>query len=314
MSSLKDLSLAIVTGGWSAERHENLTGAGAAQKTLRENGVDTVWIEVKKEQDFIPALSRRPLDFALLCMTEEVPIQGVLDILRIPYSGSGVLATALCLDKQKSKQLMLAAGVQTPAYYTFDVKGIDLIPDRVGWKAIEQRVGFGFPMVVKPNACGSSVGVSLVLDPAALSDALQRAAEHSDCVLVEQYIQGTEVTCPVLGDKIFPAVEVRTPTGIYDYPLKERCAASYSIVPESEKLLRAALEETVSTLRRVFSLENIWRADAIWDGTRLYVLEVNTLPYLGSPLGVMATSFRALGLDHYQFLAAVIGERLQRGT
>jgi len=314
MSSLKDLSLAIVTGGWSAERHENLTGARAVRKTLTENGIDPAWIEVKREQDFIPELSQRPLDFALLCMTEEVPIQGVLDSMRIPYSGSGVLATALCLDKQKSKQFMLAAGVHTPAYYAFDVKDIDMIPDHGGWNVLEQHIGFGFPMVVKPNACGSSVGVSLVTDPAALPDALQRAAEHGGRVLIEQYIQGTEVTCPALGDKIFPAVEVRTPSGIYDYSLKERCAASYSIVPESEKLLRAALEETVATLRRVFSLENIWRVDAIWDGTRLYVLEVNTLPYLGSPSGVMATSFRAFGLDHYQFLTAVIGERIQRGT
>lgn len=314
MPSLKDLSLAIVTGGWSAERHENLTGAQAVQKTLREHGVEPDWIEVEREQDFIPQLSRHPLDFALLCMTEEVPVQGVLDILRIPYNGSGVLATALCLDKQKSKQLMLTADVHTPVYRTFDDKDINKIPEGVGWNAIEQHVGFGFPMVVKPNACGSSVGVSLVRSPDALPDAFQRAAEHSDCVLVEQYIQGTEVTCPVLGDELFPAVEVRTPTGIYDYSHKERCAASYNIVPESEKLLRERLKEVVRTLRRVFSLENIWRVDAIWDGAHLYVLEVNTLPYLGSPLGVMATSFRALGLDHYQFLTAVVRERLQRGT
>ncbi len=314
MFSLKDLSLAIVTGGWSAERHENLTGARAVQRTLAENGIDPVWIEVKRERDFIPELSQQRLDFVLLCMTEEVPIQGILDSMRIPYNGSGVLATALCLDKQKSKQLMLAAGVHTPAYNVFEGEDVSKAFGHVGWDAVKQRIGFGFPMVVKPNACGSSVGVSLVTDLAALPSAIQQAADYGDRILVEQYIRGTEVTCPVLGDQIFPAVEVRTPIGIYDYSHKEHCAASYSIVPESEKLLQAALREVVGILRRTFSLENIWRVDAIWDGTHLSVLEVNTLPYLGGPSGVMATSFRALGLDHYQFLTAVIRERLQYGA
>lgn len=314
MFSLKDLTLAIVTGGWSAERHENLTGAQAVRKTLTENNVDTVWVEVKRGQDFIPELSQRRLDFALLCMTEEVPIQGALDIIGIPYSGSGVLTTALCFDKQKSKQLMVAAGIHTPAYYTFSVEGVKSILSHMDLSVIEQCISFSFPIVVKPNACGSSVGVSLVTELAALPGALQRAIEHSDLILIEQYIQGTEVTCPVLGDRIFPAVKVQTPTGIYDYSHKEHLTASYSVVPESEKFLHAALEEAVGILRNTFSLENIWRVDAIWDGTQLSILEVNTLPYLGSPSGVMATSFCALGMDHCQFLTTVIMEKFQHGT
>ncbi len=313
MFSLKDLKLAIVTGGWSAERNENLTGARAVQGILTEHNVDVAWVEIKRGHNFIPELLQPRPDFALLCMTEEVPIQGVLDIMGIPYSSSGVLTTALCFDKQKSKQLMVTAGIHTPAYYTFNAEEIRSLLAHMDWNAIEQRIGFGFPIVVKPNACGSSVGVSLVMEPAALPDALQRAMEHSERVLVEQYIQGTEVTCPVLGDRIFPAVEVRTPTGIYDYSHKEHLTASYSVVPESDKVLHTAIEEAVGILRRIFSLENIWRVDAIWNGTRLFILEVNTLPYLGGPSGVMATSFQALGMDHHQFLTAVIGERLQYG-
>lgn len=304
MKSLKDLSIAIITGGWSAEREENLTGASAVKKTLLENGVSPIYIEIKRGVDFIPKLYKHQIDFALLCMTEEVPIQGILDVMGVPYSGSGAFPTMLCMDKKKTKELMDLYGIYTPTFKTLTRK--DLVDKKTNLYS-----GLKLPVVVKPNNCGSSVGVSLVRETSDSKRTINLALKHSDEVIVEKYIKGRELTISVLGRKIFPPVEVISPSGIYDEEAKKNFGAEYKALLRVDKRMRLAINKTIEKLRDIFHLQNIWRLDTIWADEKLYVLEINTLPYLGSPFGVMATSFQSVGLNHYVFLQNIINEKLK---
>lgn len=304
MIKLKNLSIAIITGGWSAEREENLTGAQAVRKTLTENGILPLYIEVKRDENFIPQLLKQKIDFAILCITEEVPIQGVLDIMNIPYNGSGPLATSLCLDKTKTKELMNIYKILTPNYVAIKIHKQE--------EEIKKALKLKFPLIVKPNSLGSSVGLSLVKKSKDLSNAVMNAFKYSDLVLVEEYIKGTEITIPVLGETIFPVVEIISSSGIYDEFAKKNFRASYKPMKNTNPQVNSKIKKTVTTLKTIFNLENIWRVDGILSNNDLYILEINTLPYLGSPYGVMATSFGAINLSHYDFLEKIIFEKLKK--
>ena len=304
------MKIIIITGGWSAEREENLTAAKSVKQTLLKNGVSPLYLEVKKSTDFIPRLCRQKIDFALLCLTEEVPIQGILDVMNIPYNGSGVLTTALCLNKLKTKEIMKVHDVNYPSYFVLKKEGFPQFM-RVLKKSKKQTIfGIKAPWVVKPNSCGSSIGITLVKKKLDLAKAIKMALDHSSTILVENYINGKELTIPVIGDTIFPPVEIQCPSGIYDEDAKANFGAKYKALVKFSSEMDLEIKKTISNLRTIFDLKNVWRMDGIWEKGKFYVLEVNTLPYLGGPFGVLATSFQAAGLTHYQFLKEVICESL----
>jgi len=297
LNTCHPMKFAIITGGWSYERDENIHAAEDVYNSL------SGYHDVKKFiffPDLIPEENKELLlslkhfnpDFTFLCTTEELPIQGVLEFFGLKYSGSNVLTTALSLDKDKCKRLFQTVNIQTP-------QGILL---RKG-ETIPDPLPFPFPLIVKPNDSGSSCGVRLIKEPLDLSSALDHAFLFSQQVLIEEYISGTEVTVPMLGDLILPPIEIFQKSGkaIFDYESKSNFKENVEYrIADLEREIFQNLKQTMRTLKSLFSIKSIFRADFIIKGKEIFLLELNTLPCLAN--GMMGVSARGYGWTYDQLL------------
>src|ERR1700677_3644679 len=209
----------VIMGGSSGEREVSLRSGAAVAAALEARGHDVV--RVALGEAFGPeighTLTRARLDVAFLALDgrggEDGCVQGLLELARIPYTGSSVLASALAMDKLKAKEMFRLHKVPTPPYYT--VSGADDLAD------LEALHGsFGFPVVVKPRGEGSSLGVSKASSLAELASALEVAFELDDTVIVERFVAGMEINVGVLDGKVLGAIEIAPKNGMYDYEAK----------------------------------------------------------------------------------------------
>lgn len=272
--------IAVIYGGDSAEREVSLHSGREVHKALTELGYDAFLVDVTElllNKSDVSAFkgTDRP-DLAFLCVhgthAEDGAIQGFFELLHIPYTGSGLQASAIAMDKALTKQVLEAAGLPT-------AKGVK-------WHSSQPRPELPqLPVIVKPNAQGSTVGLSFVEKPDQLDKAITTAFAYDDAILVEEWVKGTEISVPVAGDQTLPAVEIVPASGRYDFEAKytpgateEVCPAR--IAPESER--RAA--ELALRAHQALGCRGVTRTDMIVAADRIVVLEVNTLP------GMTATS------------------------
>jgi D-alanine--D-alanine ligase len=219
--------------------------------------------------------ARRP-DLAFLCVhgtnAEDGAIQGFFELLHIPYTGSGMQSSAIAMDKALTKQVLEASGLPTP-------KGVK-------WHKRDPRPELPkAPVIVKPNAQGSTVGLSFVEKDDQLERAIKTAFAYDDAILVEEWVRGIEISTPVAGDTVLPAVEIVPTSGRYDFEAKYTPGATEEVCParitkEQEK----AAGELALRAHRALGCRGVTRTDMIVSGDRIVVLEVNTLP------GMTATS------------------------
>ena len=245
---------------------------------------------------------------------EDGTVQGLLELLGIPYTGSGVLASALAMDKLRSRQMLQANGIPVPAYVA-----VDDARWRADRAALTARVGrdLGYPCVVKPNAVGSSIGVTIVRDAAALAPAVDAALEYGTLALIEEYLEGTELTCAVLEDpdtgeaQALPVIEIVPKREFFTYEAKYG-GASEEIVPAripADAAARAA--EVAVRVHHVLGCEGCSRIDLFLSRGTIVVLEANTIPGMtqGSLIPLAA---RAGGIEFSDLLRRVIGSALRR--
>jgi len=233
---------------------------------------------------------------------EDGRVQAAFDLLGIPYTGSGYLGSAIAMDKDLTKRLV-ADYVVTPQWRAVTYAEADI--DRI---ANETKL----PCVVKPIANGSSIGVSIVHDLAALKTALRDCLAYGDRVVLEQYIQGREIQVAILTGKALPSIEIIPKTGFYDYANKYQAGAAEEITPapippEWETRVRAATE----TVFRVIGLSVYSRADFIVtpDGTP-YFLEINTLPGM-TPTSLVPQEAAAVGMSYEELCEKIVEESLK---
>src|SRR6185295_4526931 len=204
--------VAVLLGGKSAEREVSLKSGGMVLKALRSRGVDAHAFD-PSERDF-DILKKEKFERAFIALHgrfgEDGTVQGILEWLGIPYTGSGVLASALAMDKARTKRIWEAEGLPTPAYKVLQ-KDSD-------FKAIAKRLGL--PIMVKPASEGSSIGMSKVRAASALDEAYALAVNYDPVVIAEKFIQGTELTGAILGDEALPLIKLETPRDFYDYQAK----------------------------------------------------------------------------------------------
>ncbi len=256
--------IAVLAGGASAERPVSLKSGKAVHEALLSLGVDAALVD-PSEQD-IDAL--RQFDICFIALHgrggEDGVIQGVLEHLGIAYTGSGVMASAIGMDKVKTKMLWRAAGLPTPAFYVAG-KNDQALP---------------FPLMVKPAHEGSSIGMRKVDSADQLADAIAEAARFDTQVLVEQWVQGAEFTVAILDGKALPAIRLETPNSFYDYDAKYQANTTRYLCPCG---LDADKEEQLKQLA-VNAFHEVgcrgWgRVDVMQDGNgQFYLLEVNTVP------------------------------------
>ena len=289
--------VAVLFGGSSAEREVSLMSGQAVLAALQGAGVDAHGFDPAEQS--LDVLRKEQFERAFIILHgrggEDGTVQGALELLKIPYTGSGVMASALSMDKWRTKLIWLANGLPTPRYV--------ILHEKSDWSAVVQKLGL--PIFVKPVHEGSSMGACKVTSASELPAAWASAARYDDLVIAEEFIQGQELTIPFLGDRVLPIVRISAPDGKYDYQNKyfndeTRYDCPSGLPPEQE----AALQEMVIQSARVLGCRGWGRVDVILrDDGQPYLLEMNTLPGMtGHSLvpksaAVAGLSFEALCLE-----------------
>ncbi len=272
--------VAVLYGGLSSEREVSLKTGAACADALKRKGYDVALVDV--DRDVAARLRAERVEVAFNALHgrwgEDGCIQGLLEATGIPYTGSGVTASAVGMDKVVSKTLFRSLGLAVADYRVF--------PAAHAAEIRASDLPFGLPCVVKPSGEGSSVGVSLVKDPAALAKACKDAATFKGDVIVERYVRGKEIQVAVLEGKALGAIEVVPANEFYDYAAKYTAGTTQYFYPAriSDAHARKVME-AAEVAHRGLGCAGVTRSDFILtdDGTP-YVLEVNTLP------GMTATS------------------------
>lgn len=265
--------VAVLMGGWSAEREVSLKSGAEVLNALLEKNVDAHKIDVQRESIY-PNLKEGQFDRVFIVLHgrggEDGVIQSVLEVLQLPYTGSGVLASAIAMDKLRCKELLQGAGLPTPAYIKLE-KTSDM-----NYVAAT----LGLPLMVKPALEGSSIGMSKVNEEAALEKAWELAAEFGNDVLAEQWVHGKEYTVAILAETALPVIRLETKRDFYDYTAKYddvdtqyHCPCGLNQEQESQ-LQRLAL----STFNTV-GAKGWGRVDIMCDEEgKPLVIEINTVP------------------------------------
>jgi len=282
---MEKLTLALLAGGISSEREVSLHSGEQVYEALNKDKYHI--LKYDPQTDLARLVQDAPeIDIAMIILHgpfgEDGTVQGLLELLNIPYQGSGVLGSALAMNKVVSKQLYEKAGLPVIPYLVYDRD------DTVDVEKCTSQIGL--PLVVKPVEAGSSVGMSIVRSAADLQDALAKAAEFDKAILVESYIEGTELTAGVIGNKeldALPIIEIIPDEAheFFDYEAKYTAGVTREICPAriNEELTQKAQSYAKIAHRSLFC-RGYSRTDMILKDDEIYALETNTIP------GMTATS------------------------
>ncbi len=272
-------NIGVLMGGYSSEREVSIKSGKAVFKALERHGcrVRALDITEKDREKIKQTIAAADLDIAFITLHgrlgEDGTIQSILEDLDIPYTGSGVAASRLALNKVSTQDLFKKNNIHISPYAA-------LTRDREeGALSAVERIG-SFPVVVKPACEGSSIGITIARDPAGLKEALERAWQYGDLALVEKYVQGRELTVGVLDQQALPVVEIRPKGAFFDFTSKYSQGMSEYIVPaEIPQETAFLLQDEALRAHHVLGCEDFSRIDFILgqDG-RYCVLEVNTIP------------------------------------
>ncbi len=273
---MEAVRVGVVMGGTSSERDVSLRSGQAVAEALESRGYEVIRIDLRGGLEGIEALSLADIDVAFLALHgkqgEDGCVQGVLEMLGIPYTGSGVLTSALAMDKLKSKELFRLHNVPTPPYYVVDRAASDQLLDLHG--------SFGYPVVVKPRREGSSVGVAKVDDALGLTRAVESALIFDDSVLVERFIEGAEIAVAVLDGRVLGAIEIEPAGDMYDVVAKYSSSTTQYHLPARIDATRLiGIMNLAERAAEALDVRGAARVDLlVTPGMNEYVLEANTLP------------------------------------
>lgn len=293
--------VAVLYGGKSAEREVSLKSGAAVIDALTTAGVDVVAIDVG--DDLLDRLQSEKIDRAFIILHgrggEDGSMQGLLECLGIPYTGSGILASALAMDKLRTKQVWQSLGIPTPRHAV-----LASVSD-----CLQASTELGFPLIVKPAHEGSSIGMAKVNSAQELVAAWQDAAKYDSQVLVEQWIHGPEFTIAVLRGQVLPPIALGTPHVFYDYDAKYIANDTQYRIPcglDSDK--EQELIDLTARACDAIGIEGWGRLDVMQDEQgRFWLLEVNTAPGM-TDHSLVPMAARAAGLDFQQLVLAILAE------
>lgn len=291
--------VAVLFGGRSAERDISLKSGGMVLEALRRGGVDAHAFD-PRDQGLEQLIAQR-YDRVFIALHgrfgEDGTVQGALEYLGLPYTGSGVMASAIAMDKWRTKLLWQAAGIPTPPYERL-TPGSDLA-------AVVQRLGL--PLMVKPAREGSSIGMSKVDTLEKLQPAYELAARYDEFVIAEKFIQGPELTAAMLNDEPLPLIRLETPRVFYDYEAKyyandTRYVCPCGLGPDEEKRVQQAALEGF----RLLGCTGWGRVDVMLDASGApYLLEVNTVPGM-TDHSLVPMAARAVGISFDELVLRIL--------
>ena len=293
--------VAVLYGGKSAEREVSLKSGAAVIDALTSAGVDVVAIDVG--DDLLDRLQNEKIDRAFIILHgrggEDGSMQGLLECLGIPYTGSGILASALAMDKLRTKQVWQSLGIPTPRHAVLASES----------DCLQASTELGFPLIVKPAHEGSSIGMAKVNSAQELVAAWQDAAKYDSQVLVEQWIHGPEFTIAVLRGQVLPPIALGTPHVFYDYEAKYIANdTQYRIPCGLDSVKEQELIDLTARACDAIGIEGWGRLDVMQDEQgRFWLLEVNTAPGM-TDHSLVPMAARAAGLDFQQLVLAILAE------
>ena len=297
--------VAVLLGGQAAEREISLTSGNAVLAALRERGVDAHPLD--PDVTVLEQLRAGGFARAFIILHgrggEDGVIQGALETIAMPYTGSGVLGSALGMDKYRTKLAWAGAGLPTA----------DSVLLRNS-RDVTAAAALGFPLMVKPAREGSSIGMARVEDPAALAVAWEAARAHDPLVIAERWIDGAEYTCAILGREALPIIRLETPHAFYDYDAKYRADSTRYRCPcglperDEQRFRQLALEAFDSV-----GASGWGRVDFMVDAAGTpYLLEINTVPGM-TDHSLVPMAARAAGLDFPTLVLRILETSLDRG-
>lgn len=304
IQELRKKRIGVLMGGNSSEREISLLTGKAIVQALRAEHFQITPIDVSK--DVVAKLTQHRIGVAFLALHgllgEDGSIQGLLEVLQIPYTGSGVLASALAMNKIKSKEIFCAHNISTP-----------------GWRAFsrgEKCAVKTFPVVVKPANQGSAVGVSIVENRRSLAITMRAAFQYDVEVLVEEYIKGTELTVGVLNGKALPVIKIVPQNKFYDFESKYAPGGSIHVIPSGLPVPQEKrAQELALACCRALGCRGASRVDIIYGaGGNFSVLEVNTIPGM-TPTSLLPDAAKAAGYSFNRLVIEILkSARLEKSN
>ncbi|MBX9486616.1 D-alanine--D-alanine ligase [Yersinia enterocolitica] len=298
--------VAVLLGGTSAEREVSLLSGEAVLAGLREAGIDVHGIDTK---DFpVTQLKEQGFDKVFIALHgrggEDGTLQGVLEFLQLPYTGSGVMASALTMDKLRTKLVWQASGLPISPYVALNRQQFETLSSEELAACVAK---LGLPLIVKPSHEGSSVGMSKVDQANQLHSALVEAFRHDTDVLIEKWLSGPEFTVAILGNDVLPSIRIQAPGVFYDYEAKYLSDETQYFCPSG---LSAELEQQLAALSlqayQALGCSGWGRVDVMQDSDgRFYLLEVNTSPGMTSH-SLVPMAARQHGLSFSQLVARIL--------
>ncbi|WP_234084265.1 D-alanine--D-alanine ligase [Enterobacter quasiroggenkampii] len=300
--------IAVLSGGTSAEREVSLNSGAAVLAGLREGGVNAHLVD-PKEVD-VTQLKAMGFDKVFIALHgrggEDGTLQGLLDLLGLPYTGSGVMASAISMDKLRSKLLWQGAGLPVTPWVALTRREFELgLSDSVNARIAE----LGLPVIVKPSREGSSVGMSKVDKAEDLASALALAFQHDDEVLVEKWLSGPEFTVAMLGEEILPSIRIQPAGVFYDYEAKYLSDETQYFCPSGLEAEREAdLQSLVLKAWHVLGCQGWGRIDVMQDRDgQFYLLEANTSPGMTSH-SLVPMAARQAGMSFSQLVVRILDQ------
>ncbi|QAA34606.1 D-alanine--D-alanine ligase [Clostridium manihotivorum] len=265
------MRVGVIMGGISSEREVSLNSGQSILANLDKNKYEIIPVVIDSKEDLFTKV--KDIDFALLALHgkfgEDGTVQAVLQTMGIPYSGCDTLSSAVCMDKDMTKKVLKSRDIRTAPW--FNVSSVE----EIDYNRIEQ---LGYPVVVKPNNGGSSVATFVVKEKSEIEAAVIEALKWDKEVMIEKYIKGDEITCPILDDEMFPILAIKPKSSFFDYTSKYSDGGADEFVVELEPSLHKQVEEMAIATYKALKCSVYARVDMIVKDGIPYILEVNTLP------------------------------------
>ncbi|CAM7889848.1 MULTISPECIES: D-alanine--D-alanine ligase [Klebsiella] len=298
--------IAVLFGGTSAEREVSLNSGAAVLAGLREAGVDAYPVDPRDVD--ITQLKKLGFKKAFIALHgrggEDGTLQGLLDLIQLPYTGSGVMASAISMDKLRSKWLWQGAGLPVAPWVALTRAQFS-----AGLSAdVEQQIAaLGLPLIIKPSREGSSVGMSKVSESCDLASALALAFQHDDEVLVEKWLSGPEFTVAIVGEEILPSIRIQAAGTFYDYEAKYLSDETQYFCPGLEEPAReSVIQSLVLKAWNVLGCKGWGRIDVMLDSDgQFYLLEANTSPGMTSH-SLVPMAARQAGMSFSQLVVRIL--------
>ncbi|PDZ71944.1 D-alanine--D-alanine ligase [Bacillus pseudomycoides] len=297
------MRVGVIMGGVSSEKQVSLMTGEEMIAHLDKSKYEVVPIKLNDKKELVEKV--RNLDIALLALHgeygEDGTIQGTLETLGVPYTGSVMLSSGICMDKNMSKKMIRYEDIQTPDWiHLSNTEELQL----------DEIDKMGYPLVVKPNSGGSSVGVKIVYDKDSLLSSLEDVFKWDSEIVIEKYIKGEEITCSILDGKLLPIISIQHTSEFFDYHAKYDDIATIEEVVELPATTYERVAEAAMTCYRALKCSVYARVDIIIKDGIPYVMEVNTLPGM-TKNSLLPKSAHAAGISYSKLLDMIIETSLQ---